>query len=539
MTEPDPSSFLPEARVLPRRRINPSLVWLVPLLAALIGAWLVVNTILSRGPTITILFTSGQGLEAGKTRIKYRDVDIGEVTAVTLSPDRHHIQVKARLVREASPYLLADSRFWVVRPRISGGTVSGLDTLLSGSYIAMDVGHASQTSDHFTGLDEAPIVSSDRPGRQFTLQAEDLGSLEVGSPVLYRRVPVGQVVGYHLAPDGQSVAVAVFVNQPYDQYVRNNSRFWHASGIDVSMDANGLKLATQSLMSVALGGVAFETPDEGRGSEASSNHVFLLARNHDQALRQVETTVLRYQVRFADSVRGLTIGAPVDFRGIAIGEVAGLALDPASPPGAPKMLVSLRIYPDRLTAVAGGKPQRAELEEAKLASAVAHGLRAQLRTASLLTGQLYVAIDYFADAPRARLGHLNGQLLLPSMPGDIGELQHSLTRIARSIDRMQLDVLSADLRRSLHTLNGTLQQTDRLMNGMSQQGLPQLLSTLQSLQQTLDSARQTLRPDAPLQQDLRDAAHEVTAAAQSVKTLTDTLQRHPEALIRGKAGEAP
>ncbi|TDR79899.1 intermembrane transport protein PqiB [Paludibacterium purpuratum] len=542
MTEPDPSSHdtLPAAKVLPQRRLNPSLVWLVPLLTALIGGWLVVTTVLSRGPTITIAFSSGQGLEAGKTRIKYKDVDIGEVTAVTLSPDRRHILVRARLVRDAIPYLVADSRFWVVRPRISGGTVSGLDTLLSGSYIAMDVGRASQTSDTFTALDEAPIVSGDRPGRQFTLLAEDLGSLEVGSPVLYRRVPVGQVVGYRLSADGQSVAVAVFVNQPYDRYVTATSRFWHASGIDVSVDAAGVKLATQSLVAVALGGVAFDTPDSDEHQpEASPEQNFVLARDHDQAMRRVETDVKRMQVRFADSVRGLAIGAPVDFRGIVIGEVSGITLDPATVIGHPQMRVSLQIYPGRLVAAVGGRSTAIRLSDEQVARAVAKGLRAQLRTSSLLTGQLYVALDYFPAAAPAALGRAGSVTVLPSVPGDMGELQQSLTRIAHSIDRMQLDVLSADARRTLGTLNTTLSHADGLMGDVRSQDLPQLLSTLQSLQQTLDSARQSLRPDAPLQQDLRDAAREVTSAAQSVRNLSDTLQRHPEALIRGKPGDAP
>ncbi|MBV8047947.1 MAG: MCE family protein [Paludibacterium sp.] len=539
MTEP-PMNDLPDARVSPRRRFHPSLVWLVPLVAALIGGWLVVSAALSRGPAITIAFDSGQGLEAGKTRIKFKDVDIGEVTSVTLSPDRRHILVEARLVREAAPYLVTDSRFWVVRPRISGGTVSGLDTLLSGSYIAMDVGHSTRSSDTFTGLTEAPIVSGDRPGRQFTLDAEDLGSLEVGSPVLFRRVPVGQVVGYRLTPDGRSVAVTVFVNQPYDRYVTGNSRFWHASGIDVSLDATGIKLATQSLVAATLGGVAFDTPDiDAQAPEAASDHLFVLARDHEQALRSGEADVKRILVRFSDSVRGLAVGAPVDFRGLVIGEVASIALDASTTIGRPQMLVGMQIYPGRLTAAAGGRPVAQRLDDAQVARAVAKGLRAQLRTASLLTGQLYVALDYFPDAAPAALTHVGGVALLPSMAGDTSELQHSLTRIARSIDRMQLDVLSADTRRTLHTLDGALHQADGLMSDVRGQGLPQLLNTLQALQQTLDSARQSLRPDAPLQQDLRDAARQVAAAAQSVRHLSDTLQRHPEALLRGKPGDAP
>lgn len=527
-----------QATVEAKRRINPSLVWLVPLLAALIGGWLAVSAVMSRGPTITVQFSSGEGLEAGKTRIKYKDVDVGEVTSVTLSPDQHHILVTARLVKEASSLLREDSRFWVVRPRITGGTVSGLGTLLGGAYIGMDVGKSSRSRDEFTGLEEAPIITGDLPGRQFNLMTEDLGSLVVGSPVFYRRVPVGQVVGYHLTPNGQSVAVSVFINRPYDAFVSANSRFWHASGLDVTIDANGLKLDAQSMVSLAMGGVAFDTPDpESRGVPPVANQSFVLARDRDRAMRQLDPNVRSYLLYFKESLRGLSVGAPVDFRGITIGEVAAIGLEADSGSSDLAMSVKIHVYPSRLLALAGEKMLRANLEQMTLKRMVSRGLRAQLRSANLLTGQLYVAIDYFPDAHQSGIFMHNGMQVLPSVPGDLVELQHTLGRIVKRVDRMQLDALSDDMRQSLHRLNATLQRSDKLMDGVNDRVLPQTLQTLQSLQQTLGAARQSLAPDSALQQDLRDAAQQVSAAARSVQSLSDTLDRHPEALVRGKPGD--
>jgi paraquat-inducible protein B len=241
-------------------RWSPSLVWLIPLVAALIGGYLAVQAILARGPTITITFRSGEGLEAGKTRIKYKDVDIGEVTAVRISPDSKNIEATAQLSKEAERFLARDSRFWIVRPRIAGGSVSGLGTLLSGAYVGMDAGKSSEMSQHFTGLDVPPIITGDLPGRQFVLKASELGSLDIGAPVYFRRVPVGQVVAYQLDKSGRNVDITVFINAPYDRFVTADSRFWHASGIDLSVSANGLKVNTQSLSAIMLGGVAFETP---------------------------------------------------------------------------------------------------------------------------------------------------------------------------------------------------------------------------------------------------------------------------------------
>jgi paraquat-inducible protein B len=535
---PPSGDALPEAVVEPRRRLNPSLVWLIPLLAAVIGGWLAVNAVLSRGPTIYIRFASGQGLEPGKTRIKFKDVDVGEVSAVSLTPDRRYIEVTAQLAKEAEPYVVDGTRFWVVRPRISGGTVSGLDTLLSGSYIAMDAGRSARRADHFVGLDEAPIISSDRPGSQFSLLGADLGSLEIGSPVLYRRVPVGQVVGYHLTPDGQNVAVAVFVNAPYDRFVTADSRFWHASGIDVQVDANGFKLDTQSLVSMALGGISFDVPPDATSQRKPlPGQNFVLAADKDQAMRMVESRELKYLLLFNESVRGLGIGAPVDFRGIVVGEVANIALDVDAADSKPRMAVTVRLYPSRLEALAENKATLGNISNLTMQEGVARGLRAQLRNGNLLTGQLYVALDFFPDAPKARVTRYNGLNVVPTVHGGLSDLQQSLVRIAKQIERMQLDTLSANARETLRSLNTTLQHTDKLVSGIDQHGLPQMLSTLQSMQQTLDSARQSLRPDAPLQQDLRDAAQQVSAAARSVQALSDSLERNPESLLRGKSGD--
>ena len=537
-TPPPPLDKLPEAIPIQTRRLSPSLVWLIPLLAAVIGLWLAGNAILSRGPEVTIQFSSGLGLEAGKTRIKYRNVEIGEVTAVSLSADRSHIEVSARLVKEARPWLVEDSRFWVVRPRVSGGTVTGLDTVLSGAYIAMDVGHSTRSLDRFVGLEQAPIITGDWPGRRFVLVSDELGSLEIGSPVYYRRVPVGQVVGYRLADDGRGVIVTVFINQPYDRYVSVQSRFWHASGLNVSLGANGLKLDAQSLVSIALGGVAFDSPaGDILPPEAASNTLFMLAPNREQALRQLETRMRKFQLRFHESVRGLSVGAPVDFRGIAIGEVTGIGLEPPENRESSLIVVDIQVYPKRLQIVAGSRPSDKTPLLPVLKKAIAKGLRAQLRMGSMLTGQRYVALDYFPDAPKAYLQQSADSEVLPTRSGELQELQHILTRIASSIDRMQLDVLGSQMHETLTSLNTTLKHTDQLVQGVNQNGLPQALATLKSLQQALDSASNSMSPEAPLQQELRDAARQVSAAARSIQTLSDTLERNPEAILRGKPGD--
>ncbi len=543
MNEPlPPEHDLPAAIERPASRWSPQLVWLIPAIAALIGLWLAVSAVLSRGPVITLTFKSAEGLEAGKTRIKYKDVDIGEVTRIQVSPDRKSVLVTASLVKEADDYLARDSRFWVVRPRIAGGSVSGLGTLLSGAYIGMDVGKSREMTHSFSGLDTPPIVAGDLPGRQFTLRAEDLGSITVGTPVYFRRVPVGQVEAYALDPSGKGVNLTFFINAPYDRFVTGSSRFWHASGLDISLGANGLKVSTQSLSAVALGGVAFESPPEN-GADAAPAPVgstFLLAATREQAMQNPDREVMPMRLVFHQSLRGLSIGAPVEFRGIVIGEVTNIGIEYDKARRDFSMPVDIRTYPSRVKELFEQRQRTPSLNQSlSPGSLVSHGLRAQLRPGNLLTGQQYVALDFFPDAPPARVKSHNGIVELPTVDGDIEELQRTLQRIARRIDKMPLDRIGQSLDTTLKTLNSTLGHSDAMVQQLDGKVLPETLRTLESLQKTLESARGALRADSPLQEDMRSAMQEVRDSARSVKALSDYLEQHPEALIRGKDKDAP
>lgn len=531
---------LPQARLEERRRWSPSLVWLIPVVAALIGGYLTVQAILSRGPTITIAFRNAEGLEAGKTRIKYRDVDIGEVTSVKVSEDRKSIIATAQISKEAEPYLTSDSRFWIVRPRIAGGSVSGLGTLLSGAYIGMDAGRSKTSSQRFNGLEVPPIITGDLPGRQFVLKSADLGSLDIGAPVYFRRVPVGQVVAYALDKSGQGLDLTVFINAPYDRFVVPDTRFWHASGIDLSVSANGLKVNTQSLTAIALGGIAFESPSSDENAQpAAAGAVFGLAETRDVAMRTADHEVYPIRLKFQQSVRGLSVGAPVDFRGIVIGEVTAIGLEQDKARKDFNMLVDVRIFPSRLLAMSSNLDKERSLrQQLSLKQMVANGLRAQLRSGSLITGQLFVALDFFRDARPAQLGHEQNMDVMPTIPGDLEELQAMMQRIAHKLDKMPLESISAGLDQSVHELRGMLAATRQLMGNIDDKMLPQATQTLDKLQKTLDDTQQVLQADSPLQQDMRNAALEVSETARSVRALVDYLDRHPEALIRGKQGDA-
>lgn len=535
---------IPDAIIDRRRRSSAQLIWLIPIIALVVGLSLAVKAYLEKGPVITISFKSGEGIEEGKTKIKYKDVQIGLVRDVSISRDRSSVLVTAEIERDAAEFMKADTRFWVVRARITGSSITGLGTLTGGTYIGMDVGKSQDDKSTFTGLEAPPVVTMDVPGRQFLLHADDVGSLNIGSPIFYRHLQVGEVVSRELNPDGETILMRLFVRSPYDKYVRQNTRFWHASGIDFRLDANGVKVNTESLLSVMMGGIAFQTPaDFEEYQQAEPNRNFMLFESREVAMKSPDSTVENYRLLFRESVRGLTVGAPVDLRGITVGEVTKIKaeIDPTSKKVA--MAVQIRFYPERIKPRSRStSDQKETIDSRKLLDAmVKQGLRAQLQSGSLLTGQLYVALDFFKDAAQAKINWSGNPPTLPTVNGNMAQLQASLTQIVQKLEKLPLEELAGDARKTVQSLDTTLKSADKLLKNIDTSVVPETRLMMEDVRKTLDGAnkalaevKQTMSADAPLQVDLRDTLRELGRAAQSLRVLGDYLERNPEALIRGK-----
>jgi paraquat-inducible protein B len=511
-----------------------SIVWLIPLVAALIGAWLAYRTLAEKGPTITITFATAEGLEAGKTKIKYKDVEVGEVDEIALSKDLSQVLVTASLVKEAERYLTENTRFWVVRARVAAGQVSGIGTIFSGAYIGIDPGKPGKPVRAFKGLETPPVIVTGAPGRYYRLRADKLGSLDIGVPVYYRQIKVGEVVGYDLAKDGQAVNIKIFVHAPYDELVRENTRFWNASGVDVSLNASGLKVDLQSLVSIVLGGIAFGTPVSLEvGEIAQADHLFKLYASREQSQEKTYLEKRYFVLNFSGSVRGLNRGAPVEFRGIKIGQVLDITLEARRATLEFRIPVLIEIEPERI-AVIGKRPPPGESLLGKL---IEKGLRAQLKTGSLLTGQLYVDLDFHPGAPARRVVYAGKYPEIPTIPAPLEAMTEKLTKFLDRLDKLPLDQVVAELRSTVQSLNQAIGQTQALISHIDADVTPQAKATLEQAQKTLASVERLVSSDAPLNQDLRQALQELAETARSLRVLTDYLQQHPDSIIYGKGNE--
>ncbi len=546
---------LPQATVVRKKGTRISVVWIIPILAAVVAIGIAIQRIMSEGPTITIVFKVAEGLEAGKTFVKYKDVNIGQVTAVKLSADHSKVEVTAKIDKAEAGLMVEDAKFWVVEPRVTLSGVSGLGTLLSGNYIGFEVGKSEKQQRQFTGLEVAPIITGGQPGRQFVLKAENLGSLGIGSPIYYRQLQAGQVIAYELAADGKSVQMKVFINAPYDKYVKPGTRFWNASGIDASIGAGGVEVRTQSLIALLAGGLAFDTPPFAATAEpAAADVVFTLYADKTTAMKQPESIAVHYVLYFNETLRGLSVGAPVTLLGLPAGEVTdvGLAIDPAT------MRIRGRVevvsYPERLLAhlgsnqaavgkmLEGSSQQRHALMQRLVEQ---RGLRAQLRSGNLLTGQLFVAFDFFPDAPKVKIDWRQEAPELPVVPSTVSDLEAKITGIVAKLDKLPLEAIGADVTKVLVSLDQTLKSADKAVNRIDAEVTPGLKTTVEEIRRAITSADGVLKnadatlvgKDAPAQQELREALQEITRAARSLRVLTDFLERHPEALIRGKTEE--
>jgi paraquat-inducible protein B len=549
------------ARATTRRSRRVSVIWLIPLVAVAIGAWLAWDTLSKEGPTITVTFNSAEGLQPGQSQLKFKDIVFGTVKSLELSPDHSRVVVTIATTHEAKPLLTKKTVFWVVKPRLFAGSISGLETLLSGSYVGMLPGAQSGALQReFTGREDPPILTEHVPGRVFLLKAKRIGSLSLGSPIFYRGLGVGEVLGWDIADMAQYVTIHAFVRAPYDTYVQDDTRFWNASGLSLKLAATGLKVEVESLRALLLGGIAFETPrDELRSQLASveENHVFPLFADRDTAEAASYTRKIPLVSYFPGSVGGLGPGSAVTLHGLVVGRVIDVRLvfDPARD----TVLAPVRyeVEPERVVGVGTQIYSTREAVDAL----IRRGLRASLQSASLITGAQQVALDFVPKATPAKTEVEGADFVLPTTAGGgFAGIEQAANSLLAKVSTIPFDAIGKDLEGILNSVNqltsgtqlhdaltslaATLAEAETFTRNLDRgtastfSKLPQMANQLQKAVTNADRLMVSLDAgygdNTKFNRSLDRLMVQLNDTATSIRALADLLARHPEALIKGR-----
>ncbi|HEY7772626.1 MAG TPA: MlaD family protein [Marinagarivorans sp.] len=536
-------SSIPEAAQR-RRRISP--IWLVPLIALIIAVALGIRAWNQKGVDVEIIFDAAGGIEVGKTEVRLKDVPVGKVTKLNLSDDLTRVHAIVTLDRAMSHHLGENTRFWLVTPRISASGVSNLGTLVSGVYIVMDPGKRDGHKDSFIGLTEPPAVQSDEKGTQYILRAETLGSLDVGSPVYYRQLRVGEVINYQLSEDGSHVDARIFVEAPYDHLVSTRSRFWNVSGFDVSVGIDGVKAEMASISSLLLGGVAFESPAVVPGKKTvAANYTFPLYDDRQAANEGRYTLNYAYVLKFSHSVKGLNVGAPVEFRGLKVGRVADIRLASIDKPEK-SLEVVIKLEPQRFSNQVA--PTR-EQTDTILNDLVASGLRAEIKAGNIMLGSKYIDLHFVQDAnPAATLLVEDGVTQIPTIDLPLDQLERQLAKVADAFSRVPVASIGDNVNESLKSLNdilsvfnknntakalhGTIANAEKATRHL-EGAVTDAQVTLKQLTQTLKSVDHTIAPDSQLHAEFLEMLASVSEASDSFDRFVEELYRYPSSLIFG------
>ncbi len=537
---------LPESKIKPRSKF--SIVWLVPVIAILIGSWLAFKAWSEKGPEIYITFKTAEGLEAGKTKIKYKNVEIGEVKEIHMNHEGKDITVIAEMINDAKPILTDKTSFWVVTARIDASGVSGLGTLLSGAFINVDPSSEGKQIREYIGLEIPPVITRDMKGKRFSLHTKNLGSIGRDVPIYYKKFNVGRVEKVKMDDDGQSVTVDIFVKEPFDQWVNGSTKFWNSSGVDISMDSSGVVVDTDSIISIMIGGISFDSTSLGEGVvQAENNASFKLYDSRADSLKVDYSEGKKFVIHFSESVRGLTIGAPVEFRGIQMGEVTDIQLNFDLERKKMDLPVTIVIDNSKINFKGDIKLKNNIFSRKERTDfLVKEGLRAQLETGNLLTGQLFVLLDFFPDAEPYIVDWNAEYPEIPSVHGAMGAIKNNLGSILKKADVMmtQFNELSYKLNHNLEPqvsealtqLNAMMLEIENLSSSLNHNLEPELAKTLVKAEAALQAMTDVLKDDSVLQQDLQTTLREFSKAARSMKSLTDYLEKHPESLLKGKKG---
>lgn len=544
--------------IIKKRRIT--FLWIIPIIALGIGLWLAYQHVRNTGATITLDFRTGDGIVANKTRIRYKDLDIGVVTGVGFSEDLSHVIVEAQMIANATPLLNQDSKFWVVKPQITASGVSGLSTLISGSYIALDPGSSKVSKRHFEGLQQAPAIPLSEDGQLVHLQSASSAGLNIGSPVYYRGLKVGQITEINYQANADRLFINAFVRAPYDKLINTNTKFWNVSGVSLDVSTNGANLQMESIESLLLGGITFTTPTtfDTQHSSSIDEKVFTLYASESATVQPPSFEKQYYVLYFDDSIRGLNNNAPVEFNGIRIGQVIDIRLLYDEKTQKAVIPVLIEVEPQRID-----RANKQEGEDNLFADLVSNGLRASMETDSLITGSKFIKLSMYPNDPGILTDdRYSPYLVMPSRSTGISRIADGVGEIIDKVKKLPLERIADEVSEVLGEGKNVLAGASTILNApnMDQLGT-NIVSSLQEFNNTMQSVRgvtknlsQTLQtlnnklegiivqledtlygfsPNSSLYYTLQGTLTALRKAAESVNSVATKLDNKPNALIFG------
>ncbi|MEO5721238.1 MAG: MlaD family protein [Chthoniobacterales bacterium] len=489
------------------RRLSP--IWIIPVVAAVLGLWLAVKYFSERGPQITVHFETAEGIVGNKTPVLCRSVNVGTVTSVGLTENLKGVRVKMQMTAEATRLLTKDTQIWVVRPRYGAAGISGLSTIVSGSYIELEPGLSEEPRRDFVGIEEPPVTPKGVPGLRITLFTDEAGGVAPGTQIVYKGLTAGRIETRVFHPENGKVEFGAFISREYAGLVRNNTKFWNMSGIDVQIGANGFELHAGTLESLLVGGITFGQPDGASNAPAvSDGETFILYDSVSDTKKFVMKDSLPYLLLFTGSVRGLNEDAPVDFRGVRIGTVKGVNFRYLPNDPERRVPVLIQIDPGFITDL---PKESTEPAEKFIEEAVRGGLRASLKTGSLITGQMYVDLDFQKDAPSMSVTEIDGYRVLPTGGSSLAELQDKASALLDKMQALPLEDTIKSATAALASIKAMAEDLNKTMSGYGENGA--------------------------LYQKLTDTLRQLDDTLQSVRSLSGTIERKPNSLIFGKPGK--
>lgn len=497
-------------------------VWIIPIVTVFIGAWILFYHFSTQGPLVTLITVNAEGIDGGKTAIKSRNVDIGMVESVSLSEDLKQVIIKARLHKDMEKLLNKETVFWVVKPQIGREGVSGLNTLLSGAYIELLPGHSKIAESSFKLQSSAPLASADTKGLRISLESKQPNRLNTGDPVLFRGFRVGTVETSEFDPEERVMRYSLFIMDIYRGLVSNNVRFWQDSGIAFDMSSQGVRVEMASLDTLVSGGVSFDLPDGwAAGDPVKDEEEFELYSDKKSIQESLYTQHDDFVLFFKESIRGLQPGAPVEFRGVRIGTVSEVPFFMPELKSNDKdsnyyVPVLIRIEPDRVKNRFGKDFDI----KGHLTAAEANGLRAAMKSGNLLTGALYIDLDFYPDAkPWTGPTEVYDRPLIPTISGGLAEVQKRLLQTLDKINSMPVEPMLVEMTQTLKETRSMMAKLNTILASKEVNNLPK------DMQKTLEELNRSLKGFQPGSSAYSSMVADMQRIDQVMRELQPILQK--------------